>query len=98
MDAVVEFAQIETPGIRALDSAVGRDADAISRTRSVQAQVVLEAERALLDGDPAELTGMIVDRALRSRLPAKRDQLEEIVAKHEVARVPTRQPVQVGAQ
>src|SRR5262249_46158875 len=87
MDAVVELPQIEAARVGAIEAAVRHQPHAVAGPRSVQALVVLEAQRALLDGDPTELARVVVDGALRPRLPAERDQLEQVVPVDEVARV-----------
>src|SRR5205814_2377253 len=93
VDGVVALLQVEGSLAGAGDAAVGYQPDGAARTGAVEADVVVQPQRAALDGEPAELPGMVVDGARGARLPAQCDQLEEIVAVDEVAGVSLRYEV-----
>ena len=88
MDRVLALLQIDAAHGGAFDATVWHEADAISGAGSVERMEVFQPKRALLDGEPAELVRVIVDGAGGARLPAEREQLEELVAIDEIARVP----------
>src|SRR5439155_3539725 len=51
-----------------------------------------------MHGEPAKLVRVVVDRTRGPRIPAERQQLEEIVAIDEIARIAPRREVQKGLQ
>ena len=98
MDGVVSLLQVDAAHRRAIDATPGHQADAVTRSRPVERVEIFQAQRALLDGEPAQLVRMVVDRAGGARVPAEREQLEQLVAVDHVARVAARSEVQEGLQ
>jgi len=80
VDRVVALLQVEHPFRRARHAPAGDEADVVAGAGTVEAVKVLQPQRPLLDREPAELPGVVVDRALRVGVPAEGEQLEDVVA------------------
>src|SRR5437870_10668700 len=98
MDRVLALLQVPRAFRGAREAAIRDQPDSVAGSGAVEALEVLQAQRPALDGQPAELAGVVVDRALAVRLPAERDELEDRVAIDQVPGVAARREVQVGLQ
>ena len=96
VDAVFTLLQVQGALGGTGDASVRHQPDSVSGAGSIEADEVFQPQHAPLDGEPAELPRVVVDGALRLRLPAQRHQLEELVPVDEVAGVALGSEVQIG--
>src|SRR5438067_6605123 len=98
VDGVVTLLQIDAADGSAVDAPSRLEPDPLAGARPVERVEVLQPQRTLVHGEPAELVGVVVDRAGGARVPAERQKLEEIVAVDEIARIAPRREVQERLQ
>src|SRR5205823_13958801 len=67
MNGVLALLQIDAADGRALDSAARHEPDTVAGARSIERVEVFQAQRTFVDGQPAELVCVVVDRARRAR-------------------------------